>query len=98
MEGELYFYLLLNLKLCGHQCLLLGIRCLLSFAFFLLSPVWGQGTVRDFRGVLESPDNFSGPKSCFMFVGRVCIQDQSFTNFENDTMKLSVNEAKLTSF
>ena len=24
------------------------------------------------------------------------IQDQSFNNFENDTMKVSVNEAKLT--
>ena len=30
------------------------------------------------------------------YVCRVCIQDQSFNNFENDTMKLSVNEAKLT--
>ena len=26
----------------------------------------------------------------------VCIQDQSFNNFENNTMKLSVNEVKLT--
>ena len=34
--------------------------------------------------LLESPDNFSG---------RVCIQDQSFNDFENDRMKLSVNEA-----
>ena len=31
------------------------------------------------------------------YVCRVCVQDQSFNNFENDTiMKLSVNEAKLT--
>ena len=31
-------------------------------------------------------------------VYRVCIQDQSFNNFENDKMKLSFNEAKLTGF
>ena len=31
-----------------------------------------------------------------VYVCRVCIQDQSFNNCENDTMKLSVNEAKLT--
>ena len=37
---------------------------------------------------LESPDNISGPESCF----NVCLvftRDQSFNNFENDTMKLS---------
>ena len=28
----------------------------------------------------------------------VCIQEQSFNNFENKTMKLSVNKAKLTGF
>ena len=39
--------------------------------------------------------NFSGPKSYFMFCC-FCIHDQSFNNFDNDTMKLSVNEAKLT--
>ena len=43
---------------------------------------------------LESLDNFSGPKSAFVFT--VFAWDQSFNNFENDTMKLSVNEAKLT--
>ena len=31
-----------------------------------------------------------------VYVCRVCFQDQSFNNCENDTMKLSVNEAKLT--
>ena len=31
-----------------------------------------------------------------VYVCRVCIQDQSFINFENDTMKLSFSEAKLT--
>ena len=30
------------------------------------------------------------------YVCCVCIHDQSFNNFDNDTMKLSVNEAKLT--
>ena len=37
---------------------------------------------------LESPDNISGPESCFN-VCRVFTRDQSFNNFENDTMKLS---------
>ena len=31
-----------------------------------------------------------------VYVCRVCIQDQSFNNFENDTMKLSLNKAKFT--
>ena len=31
-----------------------------------------------------------------LFCGTVFIQDRSFNNFENDTMKLSVNEPKLT--
>ena len=30
------------------------------------------------------------------YVCRVCIQDHSFINFENDAMKLSFREAKLT--
>ena len=39
----------------------------------------------------ESPNNVSGPKCC-------CLHSRStFNNFENDTMKLSVNEPKLTS-
>ena len=42
-----------------------------------------------------------GPQSCFrprklLYVYLVYNEDQSFNNFENDTMKLSVNEAKLT--
>ena len=45
--------------------------------------------------LLESPDNFSGPESCFIFVC-VSIQDQCFNNFENDGMKLPVNKTKLT--
>ena len=43
---------------------------------------------------LESPRIFSGPKK-MLYICCVCIQDHSFNNFEN-TMKLSVNEAKLT--
>ena len=45
--------------------------------------------------LLESPDNFSGPESCFTFVC-VSIQDQCFNNFENYGMKLPVNKTKLT--
>ena len=45
---------------------------------------------------LESPDSFSDPKIERFYVYRVCIQDQSFNNFENDSMELSVKEAKLT--
>ena len=41
---------------------------------------------------LERPGNF-GPESC-LCLPRL-FQDQSFNNFENDTMKLSANEAKL---
>ena len=33
---------------------------------------------------LESPGNFSGRESCFMFATEVCIEDQSYNNFEND--------------
>ena len=36
-----------------------------------------------------------GPGKLF-YVSYVCIEDQSFNNFESDKMKLSVNEAKLT--
>ena len=62
--------------------------------------VHAVGGLIDFstRGpLLESPDNFSGPNSCFMFC-RVCIQDESFNNFDNNEVKLSVNEAKLPGF
>ena len=40
---------------------------------------------------------FFGPAKLFC-VCCVCIQEQSFNNFENKTMKLSVNKAKLTGF
>ena len=43
---------------------------------------------------LESTGNFSGAESCFVLLS--FIQDQSFNNFENNTMKLLVNDAKLT--
>ena len=36
-----------------------------------------------------------GPGKLF-YVYRVCIQDQSFNNIENERIKLLVNEAKLT--
>ena len=42
----------------------------------------------------KSPYPF-GPEKLF-YVCRVWIQDQSFINFENDTMKPSFSEAKLT--
>ena len=48
------------------------------------------------RGLfLESSGNFSGPGKLFC-VSPVCIQDESFNNFDNDAIKLSVNEAELT--
>ena len=40
------------------------------------------------------PVNFRARKA--VYICFVCIQDQSFNCFENNTMKLSVNEAKLT--
>ena len=52
-------------------------------------PILGLGPVSR-----KSPYLF-GPEKLF-YVCRVCIQDQSFINFENDTMKLSFSEAKLT--
>ena len=45
---------------------------------------------------LERPVNFNFRARKAVYVCRVCIQDQSFNNFENDTMKLSVNKAKFT--
>ena len=43
----------------------------------------------------ESPGNFLGPKSCFMFA----VFAFKITNdLENDTMTVSVNEGKLTGF
>ena len=43
----------------------------------------------------KSRQRFAAEKRFHVY--RVCIiKDQSFNNFENDTMKLSVNEAKLT--
>ena len=47
------------------------------------------------RPFLESLDSLD-PKIKRFYVYRVCIQDQSFNNFENDSMKLSVKEEKLT--
>ena len=58
-----------------------------------LSNVW---TTRARGPFLESSDNFSGPKSCSMFA--VFAFKISLNNFENNKVKLSVNEAKLTGF
>ena len=44
---------------------------------------------------LESPDSFSGPESYFVFAV-FTFKINGFNNFDNDTMKLSVNEANLT--
>ena len=41
------------------------------------------------------PDYLFGPEKLFR-VGRVCLQDQGSNKFENDTIKLSFNEAKLS--
>ena len=40
--------------------------------------------------------NESGARFSKVSVTFLCIQDQSFNNFENNSMKLSVKEAKLT--
>ena len=42
----------------------------------------------------EIPENVSGLKSCFMLAAFAF--DQSVNNFEDDTMKVLVNKAKLT--
>ena len=44
----------------------------------------------------ESPDNITFCLEKLFYVCRVYIQDQSINNFENDTMKVSVNEATMT--
>ena len=48
------------------------------------------------RPFLESLDSFSGPKIKRFYVYGVCLQDQTLNNFESDSMKLPVKEAKLT--
>ena len=70
-----------------------------TFSHFYSDDVHVLGGLSDFttRGqFLESSDNFSGPKSCFMFA--VFPFKMSLNNFENNKVKLSVNEAKLTGF
>ena len=58
---------------------------------------WGVGGFITFfqpwGPFLESPDYFSGPQTCLMLV-LFAFKNFSFNNFEKDTMKLSVNEAK----
>ena len=73
-------------KYLKYNCIFLLIMISCSMATMAQ---WSRGLF------LVGPDNFSGPK---FYVCRVCIQDESFNcNFENDTMRVLVNEAKLTS-
>ena len=70
-----------------------------TFSHLHSDDVHTLGGLSDFttRGpFLESSDNFSGPKSCSMFA--VFAFKMSLNNFENNKVKLSVNEAKLTGF
>ena len=70
-----------------------------TFSHLHSDDVHAVGGLSDFttRGpFLESSDNFSGPKSCSMFA--VFAFKMSLNNFENNKVKLSVNEAKLTGF
>ena len=52
--------------------------------------------IRSWGPFLESPENFSGAKSCFVFVMFVCKVKVSRILRYYDTMKLSVNKEKLT--
>ena len=70
-----------------------------TFSYLHSDDVHAVGGLSDFttRGTfLESSDNFSGPKSCSMF--DVFAFKMSLNNFENNKVKLSVNEAELTGF
>ena len=70
-----------------------------TFSHLHSDDVHAVGGLSDFttRGpFLESSDNFSGPKSCSMFA--VFAFKMSLNNFENNKVKLSVNEAKLAGF
>ena len=51
--------------------------------------------VSDLEPISRKSIYFFGLRKLFC-VCCVCIQDQSFNNFENNTMDLSVNEEKLT--
>ena len=64
----------------------------------LLRPVTSKETVVNrFEFIREKEGNDAGTRFGKQFcVSVVCIQDQSLNNFENDTIKLSVNEAELT--
>jgi len=85
-----------RLKAGGYSMEVLVERC--AAEAFKPWPFSKQETIFYCPGArfLESPDSFSDPKTKRFYVYRVCIQDQSFNNFENDSMKLSVKEAKLT--
>ena len=55
-----------------------------------------QGGIRHFRNEKGNWTPFLERRGKVFYVCRVCIQDSSFNNSDNDTKKLSVNEAKLT--
>ena len=54
-------------------------------------PIFGPGA-----RFSKVPIPFRARKAVLCLICRVCIQDQSIINFENDTMKLSFSEPKLT--
>ena len=45
---------------------------------------------------LKTPDNLFGPEKLFMFAVFAIKLTISFNNLENDTIKVSVNEAEFT--
>ena len=75
------------LPLTNHDILLNS-----SYNFYLYSRSLNRLYATRPKGPFLESRQLSGPGKLFY----VCIQDQRFNNFENDTMKLSVNEAKLT--
>ena len=77
-----------------HLCLLRLPNKYYSAGFPINSTPWVGSCSWSWGLFLESPNNFSSPKSCFFVC--VCIQDQGTNNFENDIIKVSVNKAKLT--
>ena len=65
-------------------------------SLFIRGLVWKQVWILEARGLfLNSPSNVSGPERCFV-VALFTFKIKVSIIFENDTMKLSVNEAKLT--
>ena len=61
-----------------------------------LSREWSKPTRLSDLGTVSRKSRWLLGPGKLNYDGRVCIQGQSFNNFENDEMKLSVNEANLT--